>query len=302
MYQGRQDLFTGPGETTCNGTVAFAALRGMEAMPVLCFARYDGELVCDGTIAGRTYDVDTPAGVSDVVQLLAAGFNEMCALSRDGTAWCAGFDNMRGKLATGDVFGLMAFSRWGGPMAEEIGVVVAIGTNEQSICALNDDGALYCSGASMGAGTSDALLPEMIAVDVSAFHFDGIQQALRYQTTGGSGFVYAAQTDETTETPFTVCRVSAGLAEYLVTEPGIVDGIWLGAPMLPESALCVLGESGILECDSGARFGSATVLAFAAKTEMAEPAVFGIRPDGAVVNETGAELHGPGSARVPECN
>ncbi len=298
MYQGRQDRFAAGGGLTCTGTVAIAVLDGEPGAPVVCYARGDGELVCGGRLAGRTYDFDTPAGVSDVVQVLSFGSDALCALSADGTAWCVGSNNDTGSLGTGGTEPVSSFAQWGAAQASEIGAIVALGTDGGgAICALTTAGDLFCSGHQMGAGTSDALTPVPIAADVAAFFLgDG---GLHYQTTDGDQLEHFGAIDQNLASAFTACRVSAGRSEYLVTAPGIVDGAQIG-PM-PDGTTCVLGDTGLLQCGLGLAFGGTEVLAFAAKLDDIEPAVFGVRADGAVVGDVGIEVRGPGSARVPSC-
>jgi hypothetical protein len=299
MYQGRQDRFTAVPNATCTGSVAMAVVEAQPGMPVLCYARADGELICNGPLAGQTYDFDTPAGVSDVVQVLSAGFNNLCALTGAGTAWCVGSYNDHGQLGTSDTALVSTFTQWGGSVAVQLGTIVALATGTgDSICALTANAEVFCAGYAVGSGMDAALVPTQLASDVSAFYID-VTGTLHYETTGEQGFSYNPQTDTTTPSPFDVCRVSAGRAEHFVTMSGVVDILHMGD--LIEGQTCLLGDNGIVECGPGAALGGTKVLAIAAQIDIMASALFGVRPDGAIVGALGAEIRPPGSARVPTC-
>ena len=54
MYQGMQTGFDAGENVTCEGSIAIG-----EAWGIVCYARADGELICDGTIVGQTFTPDT---------------------------------------------------------------------------------------------------------------------------------------------------------------------------------------------------------------------------------------------------
>lgn len=296
LWQGRQDAFTAAGGTP-TGTVAIGMVPGETGGPFLCYARRDGELVCDGTFAGATFDFDTAAGVSDVVQVLAGGFGDLCALDASGVAWCIGSYNSHGQLATGGTEPASVFARWGSASAPPDPIVaLGTGTSDQ-ICALTATGELWCAGLWMGGGSSPALMPVEIASDVAAFYVDTFGQ-IRYRTSGGIGMSYNPEGDSAGTVGFTACRVSNGRAEYVVTSDGIVDGSFLGPS--PEGNSCVLGSNGLVACNLALSFGGQEVIALAANTYF-ESDAFAVRADGAVLQTAGAEVRGPGAARVPGC-
>jgi hypothetical protein len=296
MWQGRQDAFTSPSGTPA-GTVAIGMIPDEAGGAFLCYARADGELVCDGTIAGATFSFDTLAGVSDVVQVLAAGFGDLCALDDGGAAWCVGSYNSHGQLATGDTSPAPSFARWGSDTVPP-DAIVALGTGtSDNICALTVTGELWCAGLWMGAGSNPSHVPVQIASDVVAFYTDTFGQ-VRYRTSGGAEMTFNPESDVAGAGTFGACRVSNGRAEYVIDTDGIVDATFLGPA--PEGQSCVLGDNGLVACNLASSFGGERVIALAGNTYFATD-VFAVRADGAVLQTTGAAVRGPGSVRVPGC-
>jgi hypothetical protein len=251
---------------------------------LLCYVRFDHELVCEGELAGRSYDFEEVAGVSNVVQIVAS-HDWMCALQVAGRAWCVG-------RTSGHFGGLSAnnetrpnFIWWGQQDDDD---VVAMDWTWNTICALTTGEDVVCASEALGGG------PVVLASNVTKMYVadDGVV----YETTSGDNF-HTAWNGPTTPVAFETCR-SANVGMYQVNEPGIVDGAFIGVP--PDRPLCALGEDGTVPCDSFGDFGGQGILALGANQVIMDTA-FAVRRDGAIVNQAGVEIQPSGSARVPEC-
>lgn len=129
-----------PGTTDPVGNIAGQWQRICGAGNGLCGITAQGQVQCT---SGQFQSVSMPVTARE----LACSGDALCAIANDGTLWCAGKN-------TGGRFGV-------GPIDTTFSSLVQIGTHQdwtafslgaQHACGLRGNGAMYCSGSSLGAG------------------------------------------------------------------------------------------------------------------------------------------------------
>jgi hypothetical protein len=116
----------------------------------LCFAGWDGEMMCAGSLHGQTLGPNfVPVGLSNVTQILAtnpARGDTICAVA-DGKPKCLGADNAYGQLGDGTTTPRTTWTQWAGTRPDIDWLVTH---DFDTVCGMDVTGQVWCTGLGFG--------------------------------------------------------------------------------------------------------------------------------------------------------